>query len=211
MALFITFEGGEGCGKSTQARALYARLSRLAIPSSLTLEPGRTSLGKKLAHWLKWAQDTDMLPLTELLMFNASRAQLVTEVIQPSLKNGKIVICDRYADSTTAYQSYGRGLDLEMVRAINNAATQGLQPDLTILLDISVEEGLARQRAKKQDRFEQEETAFHRRVREGYLKIASNDSQRWLVIDATQSKERIAEIIWRRVNQLLSERGLKHE
>ena len=211
MALFITFEGGEGCGKSTQARALYGRLSRLAIPSSLTLEPGGTSLGKKLAHWLKWAQDTDMMPLTELLMFNASRAQLVTEVIQPSLKNGKIVICDRYADSTTAYQSYGRGLDLEMVRAINNAATQGLQPDLTILLDISVEEGLARQRAKKQDRFEQEETAFHRRVREGYLKIASNDPQRWLVIDATQSKERIAEIIWRRVSQLLSERGLKYE
>jgi len=207
MALFITFEGGEGSGKSLQAGALYRKLSRLAIPALLTHEPGGTPFGNKIGRWLKWAQDTDISPLTELLLFNASRSQLVTEVIQPNLKNGKIVLCDRYADSTTAYQSYGRGLDLEMVRAINNTATQGLKPDLTVLLDMSAEAGLARKSTKKQDRFEQENMAFHQRVREGYLKMAANEPQRWLVIDATQNRQKIARIIWQRVNQLLSSRG----
>jgi dTMP kinase len=207
MALFITFEGGEGSGKSAQARALYKRLSQSAISALLTHEPGGTPFGNKIGRWLKWTRDTDISPLTELLLFNASRAQLVGEVIRPNLEKGKFVICDRYADSTTAYQSYGRGLDLEMVEAINNTATQGLKPDLIALLDIPVEEGLARKRVKKQDRFEQEDVAFHQRVREGYLKLAANEPQRWLVIDATQSKEEIEEIIWRRVSQLLPSRG----
>ncbi len=207
MALFITFEGGEGCGKSTQARALYRRLSRLTIATILTHEPGVTPLGKRLSRWLKW-EKTEISPLAELLLFNASRSQLVTEVIQPSLKDGKIVICDRYADSTTAYQSYGRGLDLELARAINNTATQEIKPDLTILLDIPAEAGLIRKKAKRQDRFEQEDIAFHQRVREGYLKLAASDPQRWLVVAATQSKTKIAEIIWQRVSQqLVSERG----
>ncbi|HUV56021.1 MAG TPA: dTMP kinase [Dehalococcoidales bacterium] len=211
MTLFITFEGGEGCGKSTQARALYRKLSQLAIPVILTHEPGGTSLGNKLSRWLKWAEGTDISPLTELMLFNASRSQLITEVIRPNLNEGKIVICDRYADSTTVYQSYGRGLDLEMVKAVNNAATQGLKPNLTILLDISAEEGLARQRGKKQDRFEQEELAFHQRVREGFLKLAQQEPQRWLVVAATQPKEKIARTIWQRVSQSISEQGLKHE
>jgi len=137
-------------------------------------------------------------------MFNASRSQLVTEVIQPSLKEGKIVICNRYADSTTAYQSYGRGLDLEIVKAINNTATQGVKPDLTVLLDMPAEAGLARKRAKKQDRFEGEDITFHHRVRQGYLKLAASEPKRWLIIDATQSKEKIAETIWQRVSQLVS-------
>ena len=204
MALFITFEGGEGSGKTLQARALYRRLSQLAIPARLIHEPGSTSLGKKLARWLKWAEHADISPLTELLMFNASRAQLVVEVIQPDLRNGKIVICDRYADSTMAYQSYGRGLDLEMVRTINQAATQGLKPGLTVLLDIPVEEGFARKGGSRRDRFEQEDVTFHQRVREGYLKLAADDPPRWLVVDASQSKEKIKEIIWYRVSQLLS-------
>jgi len=204
MALFITFEGGEGCGKSVQSRMLYKRLSQLAIPVILTYEPGGTRLGRKLSRWLKWAQDADISPLTELLMFNASRSQLVTEVIQPSLKEGKIVICNRYADSTTAYQSYGRGLDLEIVKATNNTATQGVKPDLTVLLDMPAEAGLARKRTKKQDRFEGEDITFHHRVRQGYLKLAASEPKRWLIIDATQSKEKIAEIIWQRVSQLLS-------
>ena len=207
MSLFITFEGGEGSGKSLQSRALYRKLSRLAIPALLTHEPGGTPFGNKIGRWLKWAQDTDISALTELLLFNASRSQLVTEVIQPNLKNGKIVLCDRYADSTTAYQSYGRGLDLEMVRAINNAATQGLKPDLTVLLDMPAEEGLARKSTKKQDRFEQEALAFHQRVREGYLKLAAKEPEHWLVIDATQSKENIEEVIWKRVSKLLPSRG----
>ena len=204
MALFITFEGGEGCGKSVQARVLYRRLSQLVIPVVLTHEPGGTPLGKKLARWLKWTQETSISPLAELLLFNTSRTQLVDEVIRPNLEKGKVVICDRYADSTTAYQSYGRGLDLEMVKAINNAATQGIKPNLTVLLDIAAEAGLARKTKKRQDRFERENIAFHQRVRGGYLKLAANDPERWLVIDATQSKRKIAEVIWQRVSQLLS-------
>jgi len=207
MAIFITFEGGEGCGKSVQSRALYRRLSRLAIPVILTHEPGGTPFGNRIGRWLKWAQNVDMSPLTELLLFNASRAQLVGEVIHPNLKRGKIVISDRYADSTTAYQSYGRGLDLQMVKAVNNAATQGLKPDLIILLDIPAEQGLARKRARKQDRFEQEELAFHRRVRGGYLKLAADDPQRWLVVDASQPKRKVEQIIWERVSQLLAKQG----
>ena len=206
MALFITFEGGEGCGKSVQAKALYRRLSKSAIPALLTHEPGVTALGKRLARCLKWAQNTDMSPLTELLLFNASRAQLIDEVIHPSLAKGEIVICDRFADSTTAYQGYGRGLDLGTVTAINNAASQGLKPDLTLLLDIPAEAGLARKQ-EKQDRFEQEELAFHQRVREGYLKLAASDPERWLVIDASQSKRKIAKIIWQRVSRLLPSQG----
>jgi len=208
MALFITFEGGEGCGKSVQAKALYKRLSKLAIPALPTHEPGGTPFGKKIARWLKWAQGTDISPLTELLLFNASRAQLIDEVILPNLAQGKIVICDRFADSTTAYQGYGRGLDLAIVTTTNNAATQGLKPNLTVLLDIPAEAGLARKRrAQKQDRFEQEEIAFHQRVREGYLKLAVREPERWLVIDASKNKEEIAQIIWQRVRQLLPSRG----
>lgn len=203
MPLFITFEGGEGSGKSVQARALYRRLAQSAIPALLTHEPGGTPFGKKMAFWLKWTQDTDISPLTELLLFNASRAQLVTKVIQPNLESGKVVICDRYADSTTAYQGYGRGLDLDIVKAINEAATQGLKPDLTVLLDMPVEKGLARKRGKRRDRFEQEALAFHQRVREGYRELAANDPNRWLVVDASQSKRKIAQIIWQRVTKLL--------
>jgi dTMP kinase len=141
------------------------------------------------------------------LLFNASRTQLLNEVIQPALKSGKVVICDRFADSTTAYQSFGRGLDLKTVQSINNAATQGLKPDITILLDMPVEAGLARKK-QKQDRFEQENLAFHQKVREGYLKLATSEPKRWLVIDAAQSKEKIAEIIWKRVSRLLkSQKG----
>jgi len=207
MSLFITFEGGEGSGKSVQAKALFRRLSQLAIPALLTHEPGGTPFGKRLGRWLKWAKDTDISPLTELMLFNASRAQLVTEVIQPNLKSGKVVISDRYADSTTVYQGYGRGLDLAMVKATNSAATQGLAPNLTILLDIPAEKGLARKKGKNQDRFEQEAIAFHRRVREGYLELARSEPEQWLVVDASQSKAKISGIIWQRVSQLLPRRG----
>ena len=204
MPLFITFEGGEGSGKSVQAKALYRKLSRHAIPAVLTHEPGVTPLGKKITRWLKWGGNIAISPLAELMLFNASRAQLVAEVIKPELENGKVVICDRYADSTTAYQSYGRGLDLAMVRAVNQAATKGLSPDLTVMLDITIETGLARKSDQKQDRFEQEDIAFHHRVREGYLKLAAAEPGRWLVIDATQSRKKIAEIIWQKVSDLLS-------
>jgi dTMP kinase len=203
MALFITFEGGEGCGKSTQAKLLYRRLDRLAIPVLLTHEPGVTPLGKKIARLLKWAQDVDISPAAELMLFNASRAQLVSDVIRPSLESGRVVVCDRYADSTTAYQGYGRGLDLSVVTSVNKAGTLGLLPDLTILLDMPVEVGLARKGGKRRDRFEEENQKFHQRVRDGYLKMAAREPKRWLVIDAEKSKEEIAGIIWQRVSGLL--------
>jgi dTMP kinase len=205
MSLFITFEGGEGSGKSVQAGALLRKLRRLNIPAVLTHEPGGTPFGEKLAHWLKGA-DNDISPLVELVLFNASRNHSVTEVIKPGLDSGKVVISDRYADSTIAYQGYGRGLGLEMVRTINSVATQGLEPDLTILLDIPAEDGLAR-KGNRQDRFEQEELAFHQRVREGYLRMAADEPKRWLVVDASQSKRKIAGVIWQRVSQLLSNQG----
>ena len=202
MALFVTFEGGEGSGKSTQAKLLYQRLHKQAIPSLLTHEPGVTSLGKKVARLLKWTKDVDISPIAELLLFNTSRAQIVDEIIRPSLESGNVVICDRYADSTTAYQGYGRGLDLTVVAAVNNIATQGLVPDLTVFLDMPVEKGLARKKDEK-DRFEIESVNFHKRVREGYLKIAAAEPERWLVVDAEKSKEEILGIIWARVSKLL--------
>jgi dTMP kinase len=203
MALFITFEGGEGCGKSVQARKLYRRLKQLAIPSLITREPGGTLLGQKLRRWLKWTRDSGVSPLSELLLFNAARSQLVSEVLKPNMDKGKTVICDRYADSTTAYQSYGRRLNREMVIAINNAATSSLTPDLTVLLDISPEDGLARKSGQQPDRFEQETVAFHQRVREGYLRLAKAEPRRFLVIDATRPKEEIAALIWQRVSKIL--------
>jgi len=208
MSLFITFEGGEGCGKSVQARALYDSLSELATPAVLTSEPGGTPIGERISRWLKWAEDSDISPLAELLLFNASRSQLVDTVIKPNLENGKVVICDRFADSTTVYQGYGRGLDLEVAKTVNNAATRGLLPDLTVLLDLPAEEGLARKKSKRQDRFEKEKVAFHERVRKGYLKLADREPKRWLVVDARQGKEKIAELIWGKVRQLLPRQGV---
>jgi dTMP kinase len=204
MSLFITFEGGEGCGKSIQSKLLYNRLRKLGIPVLLTHEPGITTLGKRIARLLKWSQDINITPLAELLLFNVSRAQMVTEVIKPNLKKGIIVICDRYADSTTAYQGYGRGLDLSVVRSVNEIAIQGIVPDVTFLLDIPVEEGLKRKQNRKADRFETEDFKFHSRVREGYLTMAKAEPERWNVIDATKTKEEIAGIIWQRVSKIIS-------
>ncbi len=205
MSVFITFEGGEGSGKSVQAKLLYNRLQKLAIPVILLREPGGTGLGKKLTRLLKWSRDIDILPMPELLLFNASRAQLVEKVIKPSLNKGTVVICDRFADSSVVYQGFGRGLSTETVQLINNIATKGLKPDLTILLDITVEEGFGRKVGENRDRLEKEDMDFHQRVREGYLKLAKAEPERWLVIDATQSKERIAQTIWQKVKELLSE------
>jgi dTMP kinase len=202
VSLFITFEGGEGSGKSTQVKALYRRLCKMAVPALLTHEPGVTSLGRKVARLLKWAQDVEISPVAELMLFNTSRAQLVADVIRPGLESGKVVVCDRYADSTTAYQGYGRRLDLAVVASVNEAGTLGLMPDLTVLLDMPVEAGLAR-KGSRRDRFEGEDEVFHRRVREGYLKLASEEPERWLVVDAKKSKKEIADTIWDRVSKLL--------
>ena len=205
MSLFITFEGGEGCGKSTQANALYRMLRRKNLPAVLIHEPGGTTLGEQIRKMLK-RKTENIHPQTELLLFAASRAQLVADVIQPALKKGEIVICDRFSHSTTAYQGYGRGLDLATVQMVNNLATQNVKPNIVIFLNLSPEEGLAR-RGKLLDRFELQELSFHRRVRQGYLKMAAEEPDRWLVIDATLPRKKISEIIWEKVNHLLAEKG----
>jgi dTMP kinase len=203
MSLFITFEGGEGCGKSTQSKLLYNKLKKLAVPVLLIHEPGITKLGKRVTRLLKWSKDINITPQAEMLLFNVSRAQLVTEVIKPGLEKGTIVLCDRFADSTMAYQGYGRGLELNIVKVANALGTRGLAPDLTILLDIPAELGLRRKQDKKPDRFETLDVSFHQRVREGYLKMAKIEPQRWLVIDAAKSKEEIAAIIWQKISNIL--------
>jgi len=202
LGLFITFEGGEGCGKSTQSRLLLRKLNQRNIPVVLTHEPGGTALGNELRKALKRQRNFSISPQAELFLIAASRAQLVTEVIRPALEEGKVVICDRFTHSTMVYQGYGRGLDFTAIKMVNNMATKHLNPDLIILLDISPEQGLARKRSLK-DRFELEALSFHLRVKEGYVKMADAEPDRWLVIDASLPKGKIAEIIWNRVSQLL--------
>jgi dTMP kinase len=202
LGLFITFEGGEGCGKSTQSRLLLKKLEQQNVPVVLTHEPGGTALGNELRKTLKRKRDSSISPQAELFLLAASRAQLVTELIRPALEEGKVVLCDRFTHSTMVYQGYGRGLDFTAINMVNNMATGNLNPDLIIFLDISPEQGLARKRSLK-DRFELENLSFHRRVREGYLKMAAAEPDRWLVIDASLPKRKIAKIIWDRVSQLL--------
>ncbi len=203
MALFITFEGGEGCGKSYQSRALFGNLLKQGVPAVLVHEPGSTPLGERIRRLLKQGCNTPISPLSELLLFNASRSQLVTDVIQPAIKAGKNVICDRYRDSTLAYQCYGRGLAYETIESINHLASQGLKPDITFLLDIPPEAGLSRKKKVEKDRFDRETLTFHQKVREGFLKMAEWDSKRWIVIDATLSRQKIAGLIRERVSRLL--------
>ena len=202
MGLFITFEGGEGCGKSTQSRLLLKKLEQQNVPVILTHEPGGTALGNELRRTLKRKRDSSISPHAELFLLAASRAQLVAEVIRPALEEGKVVICDRFTHSTMVYQGYGRGLDFTAIKMVNNMATRYLDPDLIILLDISPKQGLARKQSLK-DRFELEGLSFHRRVSDGYLKMAAAEPDRWLVIDASLPKDRVAEIIWDRVSRLL--------
>ena len=205
MGLFITFEGGEGCGKSTHSKLLLQKLQQQNIPAILTHEPGGTALGNELRNLLKRRRGSPMSPQAELFLLAASRAQLVAEVIRPALEEGKVVVCDRFTHSTIVYQGYGRGLDFTAIKMVNNMATRYVDPDLVILLDIPPEQGLARKRSLK-DRFELEDLSFHQRVREGYLKMADAEPDRWLVIDASLPKNKVAAIIWDRVNQLVTSR-----
>jgi dTMP kinase len=197
--LFIVFEGGEGSGKTTQAKALANRLRKLGFPVVLTHEPGGTLLGNKLRRWVKWGRG--VTTQTELFLFFASRSQLVNKVINPALEKGQIIICDRYEASTLAYQGYGRGMDLGFLKTVNSFVTDGLSPDLTVLLDISAEQGLERKKMKM-DVFEREGFHFHQRVRDGYLKMAAA-AERWMVVDATLPEERIRDIVWEQVQKSL--------
>ncbi len=202
MGLFVTFEGGEGCGKSTQARILWNKLGQQGIPAVLTREPGGTSLGAEIRKSLKRVRQTSISPEAELLLFAASRAQLTAEVLRPALEEGKTVVCDRFTHSTLAYQGYGRGLALDTIKSVNSLATQNLKPDIVILLDLPPEEGLSR-KANLKDVFELQDLSFHRRVREGYLEAATSEPSGWLVVDARFPKAKIAGIIWQKVGWLL--------
>jgi dTMP kinase len=202
LGLFITFEGGEGCGKSNHSRLLLKKLEQQNIPVVLTHEPGGTALGDELRKTLKKKRGSSVSSQAELFIVAASRAELVAEVIRPSLEQGKVVICDRFTHSTVVYQGYGRGLDFTAIQMVNNMATRHLNPDLIVLLDIPPEQGLARKQSLE-DRFELEDLSFHRRVRDGYLKMAAAEPDRWLVIDASLPRSKVAGIIWDRVSQLL--------
>jgi dTMP kinase len=191
---FITFEGIEGSGKSTQARRLAEVLGPQAV---LTSEPGATAFGRQIrALLLAPEMKGAILPDAELLLFLADRIQHVGEIIRPSLKDGRIVICDRFTDSTIAYQGYGRGLPVDRIRALSRALLGDLRPDLTFLLDVSVEAGLKRVGTRgASDRFESEQQAFHQRVRDGFRALAIEDPVRWVSIDAEQDPEVVAESV----------------
>ena len=184
--MFITFEGPDGSGKSTQLRMLASALREEGREIVTTREPGGTEIGDQIRAVIMNMKNKAMDPRTELLLFNASRAQLVEELIRPSLAAGKVILCDRYADSTMAYQGYGHGLDKGELRRLLNFATGGLKPDLTLLFDISAEAGLKRRLSNHDEwnRMDDYALQFHERVRGGFLELAAADPERWVVIDA---------------------------
>lgn len=207
MSLFITFEGPEGSGKTTQIRQLAAALKAQGLPVLLTREPGGTTIGNAIRSVLLDRERTEMSPRAETLLFNAARAQIVDEVIRPALAAGQIVLCDRYADSTLAYQGYGHGQPLEPLRALAAYATGGLTPDLTVYLDIDVRDGLKRKQAggaEEWNRMEEKALAFHQAVRAGYLELAAAEPQRWLVVDAAQPIEVVHAAIRARLQPLIA-------
>lgn len=203
--MFITFEGSEGCGKSTQIQLLAEFLRQQGYNVLLTREPGGTVIGEQIRAILANRENTMMQLRTEILLFQASRAQLVEELIKPHLAGGGIVLCDRYADSTIAYQGYGyRNIELEQLRALVHFATAGLQPDLTFLLDLDVEIGLSRRSKGGQiNRLDTYDLDFYQRVRQGYHELARQQPLRWVTIDAAQPFAKVQEDIRQAVSERL--------
>lgn len=208
--MFITFEGIEGCGKTTQVKRFAKRLKGLGISLITTLEPGGTRIGKDIRKILLDSRNRNLSPLTELFLYAADRAQHVEELIKPALDEGKWVICDRFFDATVAYQGIARGQDMELIGILNEEATQGIQPDITFLLDCPVHMGLNRalerneaQSQKGQDRFEREALDFHRAVREGYLELARKNQDRFVIIDTTLPKDEVEEKIFQHIEPFL--------
>jgi len=207
--LFISFEGIEGAGKTTQLALASEHLSQLGRTPLLVREPGGTPLGDQLRALLLDPANRSMQPLPEFFLFCASRAQLVATVIRPALEAGRIVLCDRFTDSSMAYQGFGRGLPLETVQMMNTIATGGLKPDLTILLDLSADHGIARLRGRymlagSDDRFESEQLEFHRRVREGFLALAHQEPTRIKAVAANRSPRDVARLIQKLIDDGLS-------
>jgi dTMP kinase len=204
--LFITFEGIEGCGKSTQARRLTDRLTGLGIPAILTMEPGGTRIGQDIRAVLLDIRNQILSPLAELLLYAADRAQHVDEVITPALTEEKWVVCDRFFDATMAYQGHARGQDMALIKSLNKKAASGILPDITFLVDCPVEVGLERalrrnkvMQQEGQARFEKEKMEFHKAVRGGYLAIAEEEPDRFVVVDGTLHEDGLEEAIFEHI------------
>lgn len=204
MALFISFEGPDGSGKSTQARLLASALRDRGFAVTETREPGGTSVGEQIRDVLLGKNAPPSTPLTMALLLSAARSQLVSEVIRPALAAGNMVIADRFADSTAAYQSFGLGLDLTTVRDLETIATRGVRPDLTLYIDAPADVALARvSKRTERNRMDDETVGFHERVREGYLQLLQADRDRWAYIDGTASVEAVHEGVMRVVDARL--------
>lgn len=197
--MLITFEGPEGCGKTTQIPILVDELRRLGLTVYTTREPGGTEISDQIRSVIMSMKNTGMHPRTEILLFLAARAQLVEQELLPRLNRGEIILCDRYADSTLAYQGYGHGVDLPTLRSLLQFTTGGLQPDLTLLLDVDPQIGLARRQRSggEWNRLDAFALAFHQRVRQGYLELARLDPARWQIVDASQPLEVVQSAIRR--------------
>jgi dTMP kinase len=205
MSLLITFEGPDGSGKTTQVKRLAEHLRSRSCNVLAVREPGGTSIGEQIRDVLHSLANREMQPRTEILLYCAARAQLVGQVIRPHLQSGGVVICDRYTDSTLAYQGYGHGLDLPTLRMILDFATGGLKPDITFYLDIDVEEGLKRRKTggDEWNRMDDLTVEFHRRVRAGYLEMIAQEPARWVVVNAARDAEVVAREIWEVVERRL--------
>ena len=205
--MFITFEGPEGGGKTTQIQLLYQTLCEHGYPALMTREPGGTAIGNAIRSVLLDAANTAMSERTEALLFNAARAQLIDEIVRPALTDGQIVLCDRYADSTLAYQGYGRGLDICGLRQLITFATSGLQPDLTVYLQVDPAAGIERKRqlaGAEWNRLDEEALAFHQSVEEGFRRLIAVEPARWVTIDAMQPIDAVQQKIWCAVEKRLS-------
>ncbi len=205
--LLLTFEGVDGCGKTTQARLLARRLGGLSLRPLLVREPGGTPVGEHLRDLLL-DRAVELSPETEILLFVAARAELVRTVIAPALGAGRAVICDRFTDSTMAYQGYGHGADRNWIGSLNRRAARGLQPLRTFLLDLPVETAVARRRRNgAEDRVESRDLSFHRKVRQGYLALAGKEPGRFVLLDASRDRDELHECIWQQVQPLLFQPG----
>jgi dTMP kinase len=204
LSLFITFEGPEGCGKTTQMHLLAPWLREQGFQVLTTREPGGTPIGDQIRTILLDPAQVEMHPATEFLLFSAARAQHVLQVIRPHLASGGVVLCDRFSDSSLAYQGYGHEQDLEQMNGISRYATGGLMPDVTLYLDVPVEVGLQRKlkgTGDVWDRMEQKEVSFHQRVRSGYLAMAAQEPARWIVVDATGDVEEVQAAVRKRIQE----------
>lgn len=209
LSLFITLEGPEGSGKTTQLQMLAEHLKDKGYPVLCTREPGGTPISEQIRQVILSHDNHAIADVTEALLFSAARAQIVSELIRPALAEGKIVISDRYADSTLAYQGYGLGLDLDALRSLTRLATGGLVPDLTLYIDVPVKDGIARKQSGEVNRLDQKELSYHERVRAGYLEMARAEPKRWVIIDGTHSVAHIQRELRERIEQEIARRGFR--